>query len=147
MNKRYFLLKSVPILAMVLGLSTTSNVFAADRYRVTTQVFHLGEVIAQPVIDVEVGKTLGGTYSVPGQAQYKIVVLIRPAAKDAVFVSMQFSSGKVNIQPNLLIDLGKETSVTIDKVRLNLLVKRISRESIEKRPVVSRENRGDKPIS
>ena len=68
MNKRYFLLKSVPLLAMVLGLSATSNVFAADRYRVTTQVFHLGEVIAQPVIDVEVGKTFGGTYSVPGEA-------------------------------------------------------------------------------
>ena len=125
MNKRYFLLKSVPLLAMVLGLSATSNVFAADRYRVTTQVFHLGEVIAQPVIDVEVGKTFGGTYSVPGEAQYKFVVLVKPAADGEVFISMQFSSGKIDIQPNLLVNIGEEATATIDKVRLSLLVQDI----------------------
>ena len=147
MKERCFIIKSVLIIAMVLGLSATCNVFAADRYRVITQVYSFGELIAKPVIDVEEGKTLGGTYSKPGEAQYRIVVLIRPAAENAVFVSMQFSSGKVDIQPNLLINIGEETSVTVDKVRLKLLVLRIPDKSIKKLPVVSRENSGTKLTS
>ncbi len=35
---------------------------------------------------------------------------------------MQFSSGKINIQPNLLVDVDEETSATVDKVRLTLRV-------------------------
>ena len=128
--KRRIKLKAALMLVMVLGLSVTSSVFGADRYRVSARVFHFGELIAQPELDVEVGKTLGGSYSVPGQAQYKFVVLVRPAADDEVFISMQFSSGKLEIQPNLLVTVGEETSATIDKVRLTLLVQELV-ESIE----------------
>ena len=103
----------------------TSNVFAADKYRVSAQVFHLGEMIAQPVIDVVEGETTGGTYTVPGESRYTFVVLVRPIAENKVTVSMQFSSGKIDIQPNLVVDIGQETSATIDKIRLNLLVQNI----------------------
>jgi hypothetical protein len=115
MIKRRFYHKVTIMLVMLLGFSMTSNVFAADRYRVSTQVFHLGEMIAQPVIDVVEGKTTGGTYSVPGESRYTFVVLVRPIANDKVSVSMQFSSGKIDIQPNLVVDIGQETSATIDK--------------------------------
>jgi hypothetical protein len=113
------------MLVMMLGFSMTSNVFAADKYRVSAQVFHLGEMIAQPVIDVVEGDTIGGTYTVPGESRYTFVVLVRPIAENKVSVSMQFSSGKINIQPNLVVDIGQEISATIDKVRLNLLVQNI----------------------
>jgi len=109
----------------MLGFSMTSNVFAADKYRVSAQVFHLGEMIAQPVIDVVEGETTGGTYTVPGESRYTFVVLVRPIAENKVTVSMQFSSGKIDIQPNLVVDIGQETSATIDKIRLNLLVQNI----------------------
>jgi hypothetical protein len=125
MIKRCFYQKVTLVLVILIGFSMASSVFGAERYRVSTQVFHLGEMIAQPVIDVEPGKTTGGTYSVPGESQYTFVVLVRPMTDDTVSVSMQFSSGKIEIQPNLLVDIGKETSVTIDKVRLNLLVQSI----------------------
>ena len=125
MIKRCFYHKLTMMLVMLLGFSMTSNVFAAGRYRVSTQVFHLGEMIAQPVIDVVEGETTGGTFSVPGESRYTFVVLVRPIADDKVSVSMQFSSGKIDIQPNLVIDIGQETSATIDKIRLNLLVQSI----------------------
>ena len=66
----------------------------------------------------------------PGEAQYKFVVLVRPAADGEVFISMQFSSGKIDIQPNLLVKLGEEASATIDKIRLTLLVQELM-DSIE----------------
>jgi hypothetical protein len=113
------------MLVMVLGFSMTSSVFAADRYRVSAQVFHLGEMVAQPVIDVAEGETTGGTYSGSGGSRYTFVVLVRPIADDKVSVSLQFSSGKIDIQPNLVVDIGHETSATIDKIRLNLLVQSI----------------------
>jgi hypothetical protein len=43
-------------------------------------------------------------------------------AGDRAYVSMQFSSGTLSIQPNLLVDIGKEKSATIKKARLSLLV-------------------------
>jgi hypothetical protein len=125
MIKKRFCHKVTIVLVMVLGFSMTNSVFAADRYRVSTQVFHLGEMIAQPVIDVVEGETTGGTYSVPGGSRYTFVVLVRPIADDKVSVSLQFSSGKIDIQPNLVVDIGQETSATIDKIRLNLLVQSI----------------------
>ena len=122
MDKRLLRFSLVAFLLALLGLSFTGSVLAAEKYRVSAQVFHLGELIAQPVIEVEVGKTTGGQYSVPGESQYTFVVLVRPAAENMVFISLQFSSGKLNIQPNLLVDIDKQTSATIDKVRMVLLV-------------------------
>ena len=107
---------------LAFGLSVSASVSASDKYRVSLQVFSLGELLAQPVMVVEEGQTTSGSYSMPGEAQYKFVVLIRPASDDQVSVSLQFSSGKINLQPNLLVDLNKQTAVTIDKTRLNLLV-------------------------
>lgn len=126
MKKNCFIARLISIFVLLCGLSFTGSAFATEKYRVITQVFNFGELIAKPMMEVEEGKTTAGTYSVPGQAQYKIIVLVKPAAKDSVFVSLQFSSGKINVQPNLLVDLGKEKSVTVDKVRLNLLVQRMT---------------------
>jgi len=109
---------------LVFGLLVSGNIFASDKYRVSLQVFSLGELVAQPVMVVEEDQTSSGSYSMPGEAQYKFVVLIRPASDDQVWVSMQFSSGKIDLQPNLLVDLNKQTAVTIDKTRLNLLVQK-----------------------
>ena len=97
---------------MALGMALSSNALAADKYRVSARVFHFGELIAQPVIDVIEGETKGGDYSVPGDADYRFVVLLRPAADDQVFASIQFSSGKVEIQPNLLVDIGEKITTT-----------------------------------
>ncbi len=109
---------------LVFGLAVSSNVFSAEIYRVSVQVYRLGELIASPVMLVEEGETSGGTVSIPGEAQYRFVVLVRPVADDQVSVSLEWTSGKINLQPNLLVDIDKETSVIIDQSRLVLLVER-----------------------
>ena len=131
MNKNYFSHKLILILVACLTLSVTGNVLAADRYRVSAGFYHLGELIGNPVLEVEVGETTAGTYSGEGQAQYKIVVLLRPVADGQVYVSMQFTSGKIDIQPNLLADIGKPRSATIKKIRMTLLVEEIRAETTE----------------
>jgi len=124
MHHRSHVLKIFLPVLLLFGILFASNVFAAMTYRVSVQVFRLGEVIASPVMLVEEGETVGGTYSVSGSAQYRFVVLIRPMADDQVSISLEFTSGKITIQPNLLVDINKETSVTIDNTNLVLLVER-----------------------
>ena len=131
MNKSVFNFKCAQILILGLAVLGASSVFAADRYRVSSQFFHLGELIAKPMMEVEVGETTAGTFSDEGEGHYKIVVLVRPVADDEVYVSMQFSSGKINIQPNLLADIGQPRSATIKKIRMNLLVEEIVEEGLE----------------
>ena len=125
MNKRSFKPKLILMLTMVMTLSVTCDVFAAERYLVKAQFYHLGELIGKPMMEVEEGETAAGEFSEVGEAQYKIVVLVRPVADGQVYVSMQFSSGKLDIQPNLMADIGKPRSATIKKVRMNLLVEEI----------------------
>lgn len=124
-------LKFIQLLVLGLALLGASSVFAADRYRVSSQFYHLGELIAKPMIEVEEDETTAGTFSDEGRGQYKVVVLVKPVADEQVYVSMQFSSGKINIQPNLLADIGQPRSATIKKVRMNLLVEEIKDEDLE----------------
>ena len=128
MNKKSFTLKLTLMLTMLVALSVTCDVFAAQRYLVKAQFYHLGELVGKPMLEVEVGETVSGEFSEPGKAQYKIVVLVRPVADGQVYVSMQFSSGKLEIQPNLMADIGIPRSATIKKVRMNLLVEKIGEE-------------------
>ena len=113
------------MLATLMALLATGDVFAAEKYLVKTQFYHLGELIGKPMMEVVVGETTSGEFSEEGMAQYKIVVLVRPVADGQVYVSMQFSSGKLDIQPNLMADIGEPRSATIKKVRMNLLVEEI----------------------
>ena len=125
MDKRLLRLSLVPFLLMLMGLSFSGTVLAAEKYLVGAQVFHLGELLAQPVIEVEEGKTMGGQYSAPGGGQYTFAVVVRPVADNQVYLSLQFTSGKLKVQPNLLVDIDKQTSTTIDKVRMVLLVQKV----------------------
>lgn len=125
MNKRPFMLRSILVLATCLALAVGNDVFAADKYRLSVRFFHLGELIASPMIELEEGQTAAGSYFPQGWGQYTVAALVRPAADGQVYVSMQFSSGKIDVQPNLLVDIGKPASATIDKIRLELLVEKI----------------------
>ena len=122
MIKKCFYLKAVLMFLVILGLSSNSNAYGAEKYTLSAQVFHLGEMIAQPVLDVVAGETIGVDYSAPGVSRYRFVVLVRPVNDEMVSVSMQFSSGKINIQPNLLVDIGRERTAVVDKVLLKLVV-------------------------
>lgn len=124
-------MKLILMLAMLIALSVTCDVFAAERYLVKAQFYHLGELVGKPMMEVEVGETASGKFSEPGKAQYKIVVLVRPVADGQVYVSMQFSSGKLNIQPNLMADIGEPRSAAIKKVRMNLLVEEMTEEKMK----------------
>jgi hypothetical protein len=128
MNKIFFSQKRILVLICSLMLMVTVNAHAADRYRVSAQFYHLGELIGEPMMEVEVGETVVGTYSMKGQPQFKIAVLVKPVADGEVYVSMSFSSGKISIQPNLLAEIGKPRSATIKKIRMNLLVEEIKVE-------------------
>lgn len=131
MNIRCLTHKFLLILIAGLTLSVTGNAFAAPMYRVSTQFFHLGELIGQPVLEFEEGQTAAGSYSAQGFGQYTIAVLVHPIAENQLYVSLQFSSGNIEIQPNLMVDIGQPRSATVDKIRLNLLVEEIGKEKLE----------------
>ena len=114
--------KAFLCLFLAAGLIWSHGSFASDKYLVHARVFHLGELIAQPVLEVDANETSGGTFTSKAGRQFTIAVLLRPMAEERAYVSMQFSSGSIDIQPNLLVDIGKERSATIKKVRLSLQV-------------------------
>ena len=118
--------KSFLLLTAVLALLVAGNVAAAEKYRVSARFFHLGELIAKPMLEVEEGVTAAGSWTPQGWGQYTVAALVRPVADGQVYVSMQFSSGNIDIQPNLLVDIGKPASVTVKKVLMELLVEEIS---------------------
>lgn len=113
------------LMTAILSMLFAGSALAADAFRVSAHVFHLGEVIAQPVLEVEEGVTAAASSEPGSWGQYRFVALVRPAADGQVYVSVQFSSGDIDIQPNLLVDIGKPASVTIKKVRMDLLVETI----------------------
>lgn len=131
MNKITITRRLILILVVCLSFSVSTSVFAVDRYRVSAQFFHLGELIGAPMMEVKEGETAAGEYSVDGGGHYKFVVLVRPVTDGQVSVSIQFSSGKLDIQPNLMVDVGQPTSATIKKVRMNLLVEEIEEEKLK----------------
>ena len=131
MNNIFYSHKLIQTLVTFLTLAMAGNVLAADRYRVSAWFYHLGELIGKPMLEVEVGETTVGTYSAKGEAEYKIVVLLRPVADGQVYVSMQFSSGEIDIQPNLMADIGTPRSATIEKIRMELLVEEIKAEKLD----------------
>lgn len=110
---------------LLLSMMLSGSAFASDIYRVSAQFYHLGELIAAPQFNVRGDETTSASYSKPGESQYKFVVLVRPQAVGEAYVSMQFSSGKINIQPDLMVKLGEETSATINKLRLTILVQAV----------------------
>jgi hypothetical protein len=125
-SKQTFRFARILPLLLLPGLVLSTNTFAADKYHVYTHFISLGELIAKPMLEVTEGETVGGTYSVKGAAEYKIVVLLRAAADNEVSVSLQFSSGNINIQPNVLVEIDKEFSATIDdKIVMKLLVQKV----------------------
>jgi hypothetical protein len=106
----------------VFSMLAAGNGFAVEKYRVSAGFFHLGEAIGKPVLEVEEGVTAAGSWTPSGWGQYTVAALVRPVADGQVYVSLQFASGNVVIQPNLLVDIGRPSSFTIKKVRMELLV-------------------------
>ena len=128
MNNALLFRKAFLITAAMLVLLASGNGIAAEKYRVNAQFFHLGELIGKPMLEVEEGVTAAGSWTPQGWGQYTVAAQVRPVADGQVYVSMQFSSGNINLQPNLLIDIGKPASVIVDKVRMELLVEKIGDE-------------------
>lgn len=110
------------LLLVTLNISAAGNDADTPTYRVAAQIFHLGELIANPVMEVEADRTASGSFSVDGSPRYTIAVLVRPAAHGEVSVSLQFSSGAINIQPNILVKSGTDAELVVDKIRMVLRV-------------------------
>lgn len=128
MINRRFHVRATLISLVILGFLVNTSVLAAERFRVRAQVFHLGEMIAQPVLDVVADETLGGDFHTPDKTRYRFVVLVSPMNEEKVSISLQFTSGKIDIQPNLLVDIGQESTTTHKKVLLKLVIQRIKEQ-------------------
>lgn len=95
----------------------------AQKYKVTASVEHLGEVVAAPIIIVEEGTTarvFRGEADEP--PDFTMGVLVQSRDGDEVQISLDYSSGNLSAQPNLVVPLGKPYQTSTKKVVLNLQV-------------------------
>ena len=109
---------------LVLGVSANTSAMAAEKYRIAAQIFRLGQIIAESYMVVEEGVTTSGSYSMEDGAQYKFLVLVRPAAANQLSVSMQYTSGNLTVQPNPLVDIDQQTEFVEDQTRIVFMIKR-----------------------
>lgn len=99
----------------------------AKQYRVSSEILHLGQVLAAPVLLVPPDEAVAASHLVPGESQWRYVVKVSPATDDQVHVSLEFSSGNLQVQPNFLVELGSAFSASVDnKVLLRLQVDEVN---------------------
>ena len=122
-----WLLGALAALALPLSASTALAEDELD-YRVTFEFTHLGEVIARPQLDLESGETGAGHYTVPDGARYRIAARVEPAGNGEVAVSFQFTSGNVDIQPNVRMALNELFSGTEKKIAYKVFVEPLNDE-------------------
>lgn len=92
----------------------------AQKYKVTASMVHLGEVVAAPVIIVEEGITTRIYQGEP--PNYTVGVLIQSSDGDEVQISLDYSSGNLSAQPNLVVPIGEPYQTSTEKMVLNLQV-------------------------
>lgn len=115
---------------VILGMAATFCAFVhaepgnedIRHYRVSAQFYHLGELIAAPVLVVEEDQVATVTAGSGGQHRYRYAVRVRSATRDQVQVSVQFDSGALSVQPELLVKLGELAHRTVKPMRMTLLV-------------------------
>lgn len=89
----------------------------------TASVIHLGEVVAAPIIVVEEGKT-ARVYRGEGDdpPDFTMGVLIQSRDENEVQISLDYVSGNVSAQPNLVVPIGEPFQTSTKKLLLNLQV-------------------------
>lgn len=94
----------------------------AQHYRIQATVTHLGEVVAAPNVILEANRTATVRRTDPTAGNFVMSFLVRPHATGEVSLSFSYSSGKIDVQPNVVIPLGLDYRVTEDKVAFDLRV-------------------------
>lgn len=95
----------------------------AQKYKVTASVEHLGEVVAAPVMVVEEGtaaRVFRGEADEP--PDFTMGVLVQSRDGDEVQISLDYSSGNLSAQQNLVVPIGEPYRTSTEKVVLNLQV-------------------------
>ncbi len=111
------------VLSWLLMLSfalLSTPALAAQKYRVTVSLVHLGEVVAAPVIIAEEGQTTRIYRDDP--PNFTMGVLIQTMDDGQLQVSMDYSSGNLSAQPNLVVPIGEPYQTSTKKVILNLQI-------------------------
>ena len=104
-------------LILLVALAFTSlavTAAEAPRYSVGVRVLHLGQVLAAPLMVIEEDQAVAATYQVPGEAHWRYVAKVSPATASQVNLSLEFNSGNIEVQPNLLVELGEPFSTVVD---------------------------------
>ena len=103
--------------------------YAADTFKVSINIFHKDKLLAQPEMNIKDGEDGKASVSLPGAAEYAYSLLVNSTADGKVNVSINFVSGKLIFKPELVgVDVGKETSASINDFKLKLLVEKSVRE-------------------
>lgn len=114
---------TVTIQLLMLALVLCAGpAFAAQKYKVTASMVHLGQVVAAPVIIVEEGEA--ARIHQVGPPNFTMSVVIYPIKGDQVQISLDYSSGSVSASPSLVVPIGEPYQTSTDKLVVNLQIDR-----------------------
>jgi hypothetical protein len=107
----------VLVIFLVLAVQAAA---ATPQYFIAAKVTHLGEVVAEPSMQLEENATARVHLESPSHST--MAARIRPANPGEVFLSMDFSSGKLSMQEDLVVPLGQPYRLTTDSLAIDLQV-------------------------
>lgn len=106
------------ILALLLFTSTAC---ASEDYVVTTKIYDGDNLIGSPAMQVAPNKEAGVAVS----GSYDLKLSIKPASKNTASVDAKLVIGEERLSPSMLVELDKESTVTVNGKSLSVLVSKV----------------------
>jgi len=107
---------------LVVMAAFNSAIAAVPQYEIRAAVTHLGEVIAQPLLIVRESETARVHQGDP--PNYTMGLLVRPHDEDEVLLSLDFFSGRIQMQEDLVVPLDEPYQLVTEKLLIDLRVTR-----------------------
>jgi hypothetical protein len=115
---RQLILRGVVAGALLLGAVAAKG--AEPLYEVGFQVWEAGELISTPSVVVRAQKE--ATLAVEGTHPYRMSIQVSPVGPSVVLLSASYESDAVSSSPSLVLELGREASVSVNGFKLVVLV-------------------------
>ena len=108
------------IIAFV-SLLISSSVFAESRYVVKAEILDQAKLLGSPTLVLESGVASGASV----EGSYSLSISASPAGNGRAFLKTELEVGTEAHSPSMMVDLGKESKVTIGNTTLIVVVKKV----------------------
>jgi len=106
----------------LISLLVSSSVFAEPHYVVKAEILNQTELLGSPTLVVESG--IASAASADGS--YSLSIIASPSGEGHAFLKTELEVDGELHSPSMMVDLGKESKITIGNTTLIVIVKKFN---------------------